>query len=890
MQRSYLDYAMSVIVSRALPDCRDGMKPVHRRILYAMHEKNLSHDKPYRKSATVVGEVLGKYHPHGDSAVYSAMVRMAQDFSLRDMLVDGQGNFGSVDGDPAAQMRYTEVRLAKISQNLLIDIEHDTVDFQDNYDGSEQEPKVLPARFPNLLVNGANGIAVGMATSIPPHNLGEILDACIAYIQDRDVAAEELLNYVKGPDFPTGGEIIGEARVRQGLLTGRSAVTVRGKVCFEDVSGGRSAIIITEIPYQVNKSELIKSIEHLYKEKSIEGISEIRDETNRLGMRVVIELKKDAMPEVIVNQLYRHTQLQTSFSVNMLALVKGAPTVMGLRDVIVAFIEFRQEVVTRRITFLLSKARGRAHILLGLAIAVINIDEVITLIKGAADPIVAKAQLIQKMWKAGDIEPLLQLVDDFRNKVENGYCNLTEEQAKAILEMRLQRLTGLERNKIDNELEQLGQEITGYLDILNDKARVLNIVESELREIKEGFSTPRRTQIIASDVEIEDEDLIQCEDMVVTFTRSGYIKRVPLAAYRAQKRGGRGKSGVQMNDDDITQDVLITNTHTSLLFFTDMGRVYKIKVYKLPLGTPQTKGRALVNILQFATNTEKLTNIMPMPDDKESWKDAYIIFSTACGNIRRNALADFEHIQSNGKIAIRLEPEDKLVAVAVCDEEAHIMLSTLKGKAIRFPVKIARVFKSRTSDGIRGIKLAKSDTVISLSILKGIEIEQAKREEYLKIALEKRKEIATASQGMILDHIVKDLNLTLLTPDEALYYGQNEEFILVVTENGFGKRTSAYEYRVTNRGGSGIANLKISNKNGDVVSSFPVDDKADIMLMTDQGTIIRTQAKDIRVTGRDAIGVKIIALKDDGKVSAVSQIKEQLSDDEDIQEDPQLSL
>ena len=884
MQKSYLDYAMSVIVSRALPDCRDGLKPVHRRVLYAMHETGNTHDKPYRKSARIVGEVLGKYHPHGNDPVYLSMVRMAQNFSLRDPLIDGQGNFGSMDGDSPAQMRYTEVRLAKVASALLFDIESNTVDFQDNYDGSEKEPKFLPARFPNLLVNGANGIAVGMATNIPTHNMGEVLDACIAYIKNPQITAEEMLQYILGPDFPTGGEILGLSRIRQAMLTGRGSITMRGKTEIESF-GSRKAIVITEIPYQVNKADLIKSIEELLKEKVIEGISEIRDETNKLGVRVVIELKKDIMPEIMLNQLYNHTQLQTSFAVNTLALLDGKPTLMNVHGIVKAFVKFREEVVRRRTTFLLMKAREKAHVLIGLSIAVTNIDEVITLIKNAADSNEAKSQLLNRRWSTEVVVPLLRLVDDYRNEIENGFCKLTEEQVKAILEMRLQRLTGLEKAKIDNDLASLGKEIADYLEVLNSLEKLYTIIESELREVRDRFATPRRTQIIIDHIDVSDEDLIQREDVVVTVTRSGYIKRVPLITYKAQKRGGKGKSAIQVHEDDITTDVIITDTHASLLFFSDTGKVYKIKVHKLPLGSLQSKGRALVNILNLS-NAERITNIMAVNDQDLMIKERYIIFATAKGNARRNALSDFARIQSNGKVAIKMEDSDKLIGVVVCNEFDHIMLSTQQGKSIRFAVDALRVFKSRSSDGVMAVKLArKDDKVVSIAVLNGIAISQKKKDEYLKILVEKRLQIAQLDSVMLVEQAIRNISVSNINATEILSLAKNEEFILVVTENGFGKRTSAYEYRITNRGGQGITNVNVTEKNGKVVSTFPIKSDEDVMLMTGAGTVIRTPVETIRITGRGAIGVKIITVRDDEKVTAVAKIpNENVTEENDDQQ------
>lgn len=885
MQRSYLDYAMSVIVSRALPDCRDGLKPVHRRILYAMYDTGNTCDKPYRKSARIVGEVMSKYHPHGDAPIYSSMVRMAQDFSLRDLLIDGQGNFGSIDGDSPAQMRYTEVRLTKLAEMLMTDIGCDTVDFQDNYDGAETEPRVLPARFPNLLVNGANGIAVGMATNIPPHNMGEVLDACIAYVQDNTIDINTVLSYIKGPDFPTGGEILGSPKIRQALSTGKGGILLRGETKFEDISG-RKAIIITSIPYQVNKAELIKAIEKLCKEKTIDGISEIRDETNKLGIRVVIELKREAVPDVILNQLYRNTQLQSSFSVNTLALVHGRPMVMNVLDIVREFVAFRETVVTRRIKFLLNRARDKAHILIGLAIAVDNIDEVIAMIKAANDPQEAKVSLMKRSWPASGVIGLLKLVDDFRNRVEGQNCYLTAEQAQAILDMKLQRLTGLEKNKIENDLSTLSVEITDYLEILGSRERLLQIIESEFVEVREKFATPRRTTILENEADVDDEDLIQLEEMVVTITQSGYIKRVPLNTYRAQRRGGKGRSGVMMQEDDMISEVIATTTHTVLLFFSNFGKVYQLKVYKLPIGTPQSKGRALINILQLASD-EKITNVMPMPEDKEVWSDLYIIFATKGGNARRNLLSDFAHVNAGGKIAIRMDEGDSLVGVVSCMKDDHIIIATSFGKSIRFPVTEIRVFKSRTSDGVRAVKLAKqNDYVISIAVLKGIEIEQAKRDEYLKIPLDIRREFASVESTMLVQHKLSEYHVEQLSVEEFKYFAVNEEFLCTVTENGYGRRTSAYEYRVTRRGGSGIANAPNSLiKGGKVVSTFPVGDTDEMIIMAESGTLIRIASSTIRVGGRAGLGVKIISVASKEKVISVTKVvdKDSLKDDSEEQ-------
>lgn len=881
MKKSYLDYAMSVIVSRALPDCRDGLKPVHRRILFAMHEMNNYHDKPYKKSARVVGEVIGKYHPHGTDPIYMSLVRMAQDFSLRDPLVDGQGNFGSMDGDAPAAMRYTEARLAHIASTMLTDLDYNTVDFRDNYDGSEQEPVVLPAQFPNLLVNGTNGIAVGMATNIPPHNLGEVIDACCAYIANPEITMQEILLLVPAPDFPTGGVIMGHERAKIALSTGRGSIIVRGKVEIEEI-GGTAAIVIKEVPYQVNKAELLKHIEELSRNKIIEGISELRDESNKLGIRMVIELKRDAMPEVVLNLLYKHTALQSSFGTNMLALNHGRPVLMNVRDVIVAFVAFREEVVTRRIAYQLSKDRARAHILIGLSLAVANIDEVIALIKSSENPQIARERLRDKYWEASTIEPLLKLVDDYRNELKNGKCKFTEEQADAILDMKLQRLTGLEKEKIEKELSTLAASIKGLLEILASKTKLFEIITNELLTIKEKFATPRRTQIESHENELEIEDLIQREEMVVTTTMSGYIKRVPLSTYRAQKRGGKGRAGMSVYEDDMTTDIIVANTHTPLLFFSDLGKVYRLKVYKLPQGTPQAKGRALINLLPLAQG-EKITNITPLPEDTNLWPQYSIVFVTQNGRIRRNDLAAFSSIQSNGKIAIKLDDNDKLVSVNICKETDHIMLCTKFGKALRFPVSVLRIFKSRTSDGVRGIKLAnKGDAVVSVAVLNEAKISIEKREEYLKIPLEMRRKFVDSQNLEKLSLELKQQSLGLtLSLAETVELARLEQFILSITENGYGKRTSAYEYRVTGRGGQGVANIITSTRNGTVVASFPVDDNDQVILITNAGTLIRTNVTDIRVTGRNTMGVKIMDAKGKEKVISVTKIAAEPKDDGD---------
>lgn len=880
MQSSYLDYAMSVIVSRAIPDVRDGLKPVHRRILYAMYESGYHAGRPHRKSARIVGDVIGKYHPHGDGAIYDSLVRMAQDFSLRLPLIDGQGNFGSLDGDAPAAMRYTESRLAKAAHSLIEDIDKETVTFQANYDGSETEPSVLPAMFPNLLVNGSGGIAVGMATNIPPHNLSEVLDACCAYVDNSDISIEELMAHVKGPDFPTGAMILGSSGIRSAYTTGRGSVVIRGKAHIEDISGGKEAIIITEIPYMVNKAKLVEKIADLVREKRIEGISDLRDESNKIGIRVVIEVKRDASAEVILNQLYSYTQLQTSFGVNMLALSGGLPKVMNLKDVISAFIDFREEVVTKRTIYLLNKARDRAHILVGLRISVSNIDEVIKIIRAAKDPSEAKEQLMSRGWNASDILNLIKLVDDQAKISDDGKCYFSEAQAKAILEMRLQRLTAMEKDKIESDLADLVEEIKHYLSILGSRSHLLSIVKEELEKIKSTFGTERLTSIEEGDFEHDIEDLIPREEMVVTVTLGGYIKRVPLSTYRAQKRGGKGRSGLSMKDEDITTQVFVGITHTPMLFFSNLGQVYSLKLYKLPLGNPQSKGRPMVNILPLKEG-ENITNIMPMPENEDDWNNLNIMFATSMGNVRRNDLSDFKKIQSNGKIAIRLDEGDSLVDVKVCSENEHILLAARNGKAIRFPVNAVRVFKSRTSDGVRGMRLSKDDRVISMTVLKGILATSIEREAYLSISLEHRLGLSKS-----LD--LSDMDIPEgLTKEKLLEMLQNEEFILSISENGYGKRSSAYEYRITDRGGSGVVNMALSDKIGSVVSAMPVTGTDELMLITNNGKLIRCKLDAIRATGRSTSGVILFKTASDEKVVSAALIAdsgEEESTNEDYDE------
>jgi len=876
MKRSYLDYAMSVIVSRALPDVRDGLKPVHRRILYAMHESGCYYDKPFRKSARIVGEVMGKYHPHGDTAIYDALVRMAQDFSLRLPLIDGQGNFGSMDGDAPAAMRYTESRMAKVAHTMLSDIEFDTVEFHQNYDGSEEEPNVLPARFPNLLVNGGGGIAVGMATNIPPYNLGEVIDACCAYIGNRELKVEELTEFIKGPDFPTGGIILGLSGIRSGITTGRGSVIIRAKTNFEEING-RQAIIVTEVPYQVNKAKMVEKIAEMVRDKKIEGIAGLRDESNKNGVRVVIECKREAVPDVVLNQLLKYTPMQTSFGVNMLALDRGVPKLMNVLDVIKSFITFREEVVTRRTIYLLTKAKDRAHLLLGLIIAVANIDEVIALIKRAADPAEAKQELMNRTWQADEVMPLIRLVEESGKMVE--MIQLSEAQAKAILDMRLHRLTGLEHQKLREELQEIAEAIRNYQDILASRDRLMGIIRKELEEVREEFATPRLTSIENAEFEQDIEDLIQREDMVITVTMGGYIKRVPLSTYRAQRRGGKGRSALTMNAEDITTQVFVTNTHTEILFFSTLGKVYKLKVYRLPLGSPQSKGRALVNILPLAEN-ETINNIVALPEDI-NLEELNIVFATKSGNIRRNSIADFSNIQSNGKIAMKLDPGDSLIGVSLCNPTDHILLATRDGKAVRFPVESVRVFKGRTSDGVRGIKLASNDHLISMSVLSGAEVTMEEREEFLKIPVGTRQAIRAGEVACVASSDV-DCSLPAARVQELC---ESEEFILSITENGYGKRSSAYEYRITNRGGQGIVNIITSERNGKVTATFPAAQKEELMLVTNKGKLIRVAVCDIRIIGRNTQGVRIFNISDGEYVASAALIAESEDNDEgDISE------
>ncbi len=878
MKSSYLDYAMSVIVSRALPDVRDGLKPVHRRILFSMHENGYEWNKPYRKSARVVGDVMGKYHPHGDSAIYDALVRMAQNFSLRLPLIDGQGNFGSVDGDPAAAMRYTECRLQKVAHKLLDDIDKDTVNFQENYDNSESEPVVLPAKFPNLLVNGAGGIAVGMATNIPPHNLGEVIDAAIAIMENPALTLEELIQIVPGPDFPTGAMILGRSGIRSAFETGRGSVVMRARVEVEEVRKDRWALIVTEIPYQVNKSTMIEKIAEMVRDKRIEGISDIRDESDRSGMRVVIELKRDAVADVVLNQLYRFSQLQTSFGCNMVALNGGKPELMTLSDMLKAFVSFREEVIGRRTRFLLKKARDRAHILVGLGIAVANIDEVIKLIRSAPDPATARRQLMERNWPAQDVEALIRLIDDPRHMVlEDGTYKLSEEQARAILDLRLQRLTAMGRDEIEDELNKIGAEIADYLDILRSRARIQEIVRREMLEIKEEFATPRRTEITEGGADFDDEDLIQREDMVVTVSHEGYIKRVPLATYRAQRRGGKGRSGMATKDEDFVTRLFVANTHTPVLFFSSRGIAYKMKVWRLPIGGPTSRGKALVNMLPLEQG-EQISSIMPLPEDEDSWANLDVMFATVRGTVRRNKLSDFVQINRNGKIAMKLEDGDGIVGVETCSEHSDVMLTTASGQCIRFPVTDVRVFAGRNSVGVRGIRLGDEDRVISMQILHHIDVSAEERAAYLKMSRALRGETEENGNG----HDEEDVVAGELNQERYAEMGAAEQIILTISEKGYGKRTSSFEYRVTGRGGKGITAMAVNSRNGDLTASFPVEDTDQIMLVTNGGQLIRCPVDGIRIAGRATQGVTVFKTAKDEKVVAVERISE-VDEEEEIE-------
>jgi len=882
LKRSYLDYAMSVIVSRALPDARDGLKPVHRRILYSMYDLNMTPERSYSKCARVVGDVLGRFHPHGDSSVYMALVRMAQDFSMGLTLVDGQGNFGSVDGDMPASMRYTEAKMTHAAVAMLTDIDKDTVDFQPNYDEKELEPVVLPSRIPNLLVNGAGGIAVGMATNIPPHNLGEIIDAAVALLDDPDVSDETLLDIVPGPDFPTGGEIMGRTAPRNALRDGRGSVIVRGKASIEEIRKDREAIVITELPYQVNKQTLIERIAEMVREKRLEGISDVRDESDRQGMRMVIELKRDASGDVILNQLYRYTALQSSFGVNMLALNHGRPIQMGLRALLEAFLEFREEVVVRRIKFELNKARDRGHVLVGLAVAVANIDEVIHIIRSSADPAEARERLQAKAWPVGDMMPLVELIADPRTVlVEGGLIKLTDEQAKAILALTLSRLTGLGRDDIFGEANTLAGTISGHLEILSDRKNVLAIIREDMLSVKEQFAVPRRTLIGEGDHEMEDEDLIPREDMVVTVTHTGYVKRVALNAYRTQHRGGKGRSAMSMKDEDAITSVFSASTHTPVLFFATNGKAYKLKTWRLPLGTPQSRGKAFVNLLPIEPG-DSIMNILPLPEDEATWGDYDIMFATKSGDVRRNKLSDFATVNRAGKIAMKLEDGDHMVGVAICNAEDDVLLTTALGKAIRFKADDVRVFKGRDSTGVRGIRLQEGDEVISMAVLGRVDATPEERATYVKLANAKRR--AEAAEGeddaVVVEADDEAGEEVALDAERIAQLEAAEQFILTVSENGLGKRSSAYEYRRTGRGGQGLTAHGLGGRAGKrLAAAFPVEAGDDLLLVTDGGQMIRTPVGQVRIVGRSSQGVMIFRTGKDEKVVSVERLPSQGEDE-----------
>ena len=887
LSRSYLDYAMSVIVSRALPDVRDGLKPVHRRILFSMAENNYTPERPYNKSARVTGDTMGKYHPHGNQAIYDALVRLAQDFSMRLPLIDGQGNFGSVDGDPPAAERYTEVRLAKPAMTLLDDLDKDTVDFQENYDGREQEPTVLPARIPNLLVNGAGGIAVGMATNIPPHNLGEVVDACVALIDDPELDVERLLDYIQGPDFPTGAFILGRSGIRQAYMTGRGSVVMRSRATIEELRKDRDAIIVTAIPYQVNKATMIERIAELVREKRLEGIAEIRDESSREGLRVVFEIKRDAQADVVLNNLYRMTALQTSFGVNMVALNGGRPALMTLLDLLTAFVAFREDVVSRRTKFLLRKARDRAHVLVGLAIAVANIDEIIHTIRTSPDPATAREALMTRHWPAMDVAPLIALIDDPRHLLaEDGTYRLSAEQARAILELRLQRLTALGRDEVADELDKIAVEIREYLDILGSRERIRGIVKDELLAVKAEFGTERKTEIIEAEGDFEDEDLIAREDMVVTVSHAGYVKRVPLSTYRAQRRGGKGRSAMQTRDEDFVTRLFVASTHAPVLFFSSKGQVYKLKVWRLPIAAPQARGKALVNILPLDAD-ERITSIMALPDE-ETWSRLQIMFATTGGTVRRNELSDFTNVNRNGKIAMKLEEGEAIADVQLCTEEDDVLLTSARGQCIRFPVTEVRVFKGRDSMGVRGIQLDESDKLISMAIIRHIEAGAEERAAYIKLANAVRRAQNGAENGADEAESVTeaDAEEAVAVPadiDQARYVemGAAEQFILTVSENGYGKRTSSFEYRTTRRGGKGIVAMAVNERNGPLVASFPIEESDQIMLVTDGGQLIRCPVNGIRIVGRGSQGVIVFDTAADEKVVSVERVTEEEGEEAD---------
>jgi len=882
MKRSYLDYAMSVIVSRALPDVRDGLKPVHRRILYAMHELNFTPDRPYNKSSRTVGDTMGKFHPHGELAIYDALVRMAQDFSMRAPLIDGQGNFGSVDGDPPAASRYTEARLDRLALTMLDDLDKNTVDFRPNYDEKELEPVVLPARFPNLLVNGAGGIAVGMATNIPPHNLGETIDALLAMMERPDIALDELTELIPGPDFPTGASILGRAGIRAAYATGRGAITMRAKVKVEELRRDREALIVTEIPYQVNKASLIEKIAELVRDKRIEGVSDLRDESDRDGMRVVIELKRDAVADVVLNQLWRFTAMQSTFGANMIALNGGRPETLTLRDMLRAFLDFREDVVTRRTKHLLAKARDGAHIQVGLAIALANIDEVIRLIRTSPDSAAARVALMERSWPARDMAPLIALIADPRHVLDDGGAiRLSEAQARAILELRLSRLTALGRDEIAEALERLAAEIADYLDILGSRARLMGIIRDELLKVKEEFATPRRTEILESEADMDDEDLIQREDMVVLVSHGGYIKRAPLSTYRAQRRGGKGRGAMATREEDFVARLFVASTHQPVLFFSSAGQVYKEKVWRLPLAAPQARGKALVNLLPLEPG-ERITTIMPLPEDESSWDSYDVMFATTRGTVRRNKLSDFTQVNRSGKLAMRLDEGERIVDVQLCSDKQDVLLTTARGQCIRFPVGDVRVFKGRDSMGVRGVALDKGDSVISLAILNSFDASGEERAAYLKQRRAQIGEAAEDAEPVEAEGEAPETNgSALLSPERFEEMRGAEQVILTISENGFGKRTSSYEYRVTGRGGKGIVAMAVNARNGSLVASFPVEDNDEIMLVTDGGQLIRVPVAGIRIAGRATQGVIVFRAAEGERVASVDRIGEAEKEEEE---------
>ncbi len=859
MKKSYLDYAMSVIVSRALPDCRDGLKPVHRRILYSMNESGYNFNKPYKKSARIVGDVMGKYHPHGDSAIYQSMVRMAQDFSMRLELIDGQGNFGSLDGDPPAAMRYTEARLAKVAEKIVADLEKETITFQTNYDDSTLEPSVLPAQYPNLLVNGASGIAVGMATNIAPHNLGEVIEATLHLIENPNTELEDLTKYIFGPDFPTGGQIIGKKGIMDAFQTGKGGVVLRSKTSIENFKKDREAIIIHEIPYQVNKSKLIERIAETVKNNIIEGISDLRDESDRNGVRVVIELKKDFDANIILNQLYKNTLLQTTFNSNMLALNKGKPEQMNLKEILVAFIDFREEVITKRTIFDLNKARDKAHVLLGLVVANANIDEIIELIKLSKDSKEARQKLINKKWKLSEQNiNFINLVDEGTTQLNQNIFTLTETQARAILELRLHRLTSLERDDIQKDLEQLIIEIKGYLEVLQSRSKLLDEIKQELIEIKKEFATPRKSEIIDREYEeVDDLKYIQKEDIVITISNNGYIKRSLLENYRAQNRGGKGKTGMSTREEDFVKEIHLADTHTKLLVFTSLGKVYALKSHDIPEASLKARGKPIVNLLPFSKD-EKIATFLPLPIEEETWHESLIIFATKNGMIRKNKLIDVaksgkRELRESGKLAIKLDPSDQLIGIKLANKEDDILLSSKNGKCLRFPLEKLRLFSGLNSSGVKGIKLEKNNYVISQAILKHSKIDMSIRQDYLRAASENRKNTS------VLNSEFEELN-------------KNEEFLLALTTNGYGKRSSAYEYRISNRGGKGITGILTSEKNGKVLDCFVINEDDQIILVTDKGQIIRINVNQIRIAGRSTKGVSVFKIPEGDSIVSVSRI------------------